>query len=252
MRKALVVTKEFLGRSVGQIEKIGPAAEIDALTGNFYNTSMQKVDLPETYGNLPLVGKVVEEGNEVAEYWFKDEEIVTTKPEVQAWVDTLNGNAISYLEPSDLNGFLEVQVLDPEWTEVPAEVAGANIVIDWAKYFEDQIKEAKTAMNAAIYAEVFNYFQTSDREAAVAWEGSWRAKAANPADYANDGLIVIHTSTSFQTLGEPLDTTQKISDHFSELMIERVQAFDKFRDSKIAEFLQTQANITQKIQTIPS
>ena len=108
---------------------------------------------------------------------------------------------------------------------------------------KEKIKAAHDVMNSEIYAKAAEIFETNDREAASAWERSWSMRANNPAEYVASGFMVIHKTSSFQTPGEPLDTTQKVSDYYTELIMERVIPFDKFKEQKVLEYLVKKAQI---------
>lgn len=251
MRKVLVVTKAFEGKSVGDIINIGPSSVIDGFRGNYYTTHMAKLSVPAEFDGYPITTKIVEEGNELAKYWFKGDEILTVKPEVTAWIENGTGS-ILYEQPGNLENYTEADVQDPTYIVHPAEVAGINVVIDWEKHFDDQIKTAYELMNASLYTTIPTYFETKDVMAALTWKESWKLKSENPARYTSKGLVVLHTSTSFQTVGEALDTSQKITDHFTELLEERVFPYDDFRDARVLEFVQARAAILLKKEAIPS
>lgn len=108
---------------------------------------------------------------------------------------------------------------------------------------EIRIAEKKAEMNKDLYDAIITHFNTNDHVAASTWERSWHLKKDNAASYASEGLVSIHTSTSFPTPGTALDTTQKIQDYYGELITERVIPFDKYRDQRVAQFLSEKAAI---------
>lgn len=106
------------------------------------------------------------------------------------------------------------------------------------KYY---IRIAHTEMNEDIYAEMYSLFQTTDPISAHAFAQSWGLKKDNPAEYLPDNLVATHTVGVF-TMGDMLDTEQKIVDFYTEMTKLLVQ-FDKFRDNRIKQYLQEKAEI---------
>ena len=140
--------------------------------------------------------------------------------------------------------------------ESNAESLKNNFIATYEKNI--QVNEAYAQMNQNIYNKVPEFFDTTDRESASTWSSSWQTKALNPQKYVNDQLIVIHTSSSFQTPGESLTVMQtapneslvdesatqaKIQQYYQELVDERLIPFDRFRDNEVKVFIATKAAI---------
>jgi len=165
----------------------------------------------------------------MSEYSGMDIDIVLT---------TLLGNQVEYAKMGNRR-WTDVQIrseeIKPSWEEM--KVAADNISATAST--ASGIEVLHDQMNNAIYAEAFTVFKTTDLHSATAYSQSWRLKKENPALYADDGLVAFRTIGSF-TLGDPLDTEQKVLDYYTAL-VDLLIAFDKFRDTKIKEYLTAKA-----------
>jgi len=165
----------------------------------------------------------------LTEYAAMDIDIVLT---------TLLGNQTEYAKMGDKR-WLDVQIrsgeIKPSWEEM--KVASEAMTATAAT--ASGIEAAHTYMNDVIQEAAFVLFQTRDLHAANAFAQSWKLKKENPTEYITDGVAAFKTVGAF-TIGEALDTEQKILDYFTE-MVKLLIVFDKFRDIKISEYLAAKA-----------
>jgi len=165
----------------------------------------------------------------LAEYSAMDIDIVLT---------TLLGNQTEYAKMGDKR-WADVQIrsseIKPSWEEM--QVASETITSTAAT--ASSIEVLHTQMNDAIQGAAFVLFQTTDLHAANAFAQSWKLKKENPAEYMTDGILAFKTVGIF-TIGEALDTEQKVLEYFTE-MVKLLIIFDKFRDTKINEYLVAKA-----------
>jgi len=165
----------------------------------------------------------------LSEYAGMDIDIVLT---------TLLGNQTEYAKMGDRR-WSDVQIrsgeIKPSWEDM--KVASETITATAAT--ASGIENIHSQMNYDIQEEAFILFQTRDLHASNAFAQSWKLKKENPSEYITDGVLAFKTVGAF-SIGDALDTEQKILDYFTE-MVSMLIAFDKFRDTKINEYLAAKA-----------
>ena len=101
-----------------------------------------------------------------------------------------------------------------------------------------KIFKLKGAMDFNIVNKIFEITGASTKESAQAFVSSYEIKKNNPAEYINDGLVV-HYAIGNYSIGDALDTEEKIREYYNKLLI----IMDKFRDAEIATYIAGKNNI---------
>ncbi len=156
------------------------------------------------------IGRVMESLSEV------QLEYINIRPR---WTDTL-------LEPAEQKH---------TWAEMKAEWA----IMEAADAVEAIVAAAYKVMDDNINAATLSTFGTLDRDSAGAFAQSWRLKMDNASSYSGIGLVALEEIAGF-SVGDPLDTDQKVSDYYTE-KVNQLIAFDIFRDAEIMTYLAAKA-----------
>jgi len=206
MKKALVWKEEKAGRVVGQVERIGEPERIDPLKGNLYN-SMVKVEVPTELEDVPLEHLEGVFVPAVSEFWSKEGEADTNiNPQDESWTH----------HPTQESKW----VLDKK-TTFTAYDKGKRIEGKF-KITEEEVVDAMSTL-----------YGTSNPHSAVANYLTWMAMQSNPSKFV--GLKARFETASF-SLGDVLNTVQKITDYSSELL-SKAEDYALYREEKILAFI---------------
>lgn len=106
------------------------------------------------------------------------------------------------------------------------------------KLAQDELNRQVTTlyqeMNSEIYEQMANVFGTTNADSASAYEATWRMMKENPTEFSGLGLTA-RFDVAGMTVGDALDTDQKITDYATAKMDE-VLAYGKYRMQRIEQF----------------
>jgi hypothetical protein len=244
MKIALIVNGKINGRSIGDIELIADEEVVRGLTGHHYN-SLARVVIPKSMENLPLKGVLTD----VEAYWFKGEEIVKVKPLVQAWENSSNPGEYVLENPED-DRWDEVQILDPEYTEIKNFAPNINIQPDWLKYFEDKIEEAYNEMDKDVREAMFTVFGTYSTESATAYNSTWEKMSNSPSLFSDAGLTSRFDIPSANIEIDTLLNTPEIVKEYADAKLAEAQDYSIARMVRIEEFRNLRKEYLNKLNEL--
>ena len=208
MKKALVVKSQFQGRSVGHVERVADASQIDPLNGNFYDR-MEKVEVPVELENVDpkaLKGVLVPAA---AEYWSKE------------------GEANSSTEPDPIDGWTYNPPVPEHW-----EVQQGDNYVAYDK--EKRIGDKYQTLNDEVLAEMQQVYGTTNPDSAVANYLTWLAMKANPGAFSGAGLKARFDVVGF-TIGDALDDNAKVTDYATKCL-DNADTYAVYREQKILAY----------------
>lgn len=214
MKKALVYTKEIDGRTVGQVAMKMEAAQLDDWK-HHHLAFAKKIEVPAELEDLPesqLKGVLVPHQSE---YWSKD------------------GEDNVFENPNDVS-----------WTFNPAvaqhwEIQVGDSYVQFEK--EKRISDKFLALNTQVQAEMKQVYDTTNPDSAVANYLTWLSMKADPAKYANKGLVARFEVVGL-SIGDALDTNQKVTD-YSTALIDLADDYAIWREQQILVYAAEKAAI---------
>lgn len=130
------------------------------------------------------------------------------------------------------NELEEFIILDGPDTKYPIVDKNSDPLVVIENAPAKTISDAWASMDSSIVTEAASVFSTTNRESMLAFVDSYQLRIIAASQYVSYGLQA-HVNTASFTVGDALDTEQKIKDFYTEVLV----ALDKDRDAKIAAYL---------------
>jgi hypothetical protein len=259
--KAVLLKKDYNGKLEGEVLMnvedswthnilSNGTAELISIPDGLDNDHLKVTDVAEVVEVIEVIEVVevqaVTEVLEVIEvvaadeYWSKEgEDDLLIDPVDVSWTHVPAVDAVApvaYVAP--------VTYVAPVAAVAPVAGVPAHKIIEQdaaavtAATAQASLATAKATMDTDIRAFVSSKTGSTGDVEMQAQVSSFSLRAANSTEYAAEGLTAHVASASF-TLGEVLDTAQKVQDFYTEILVE----MDKDRQAHIITYLTTKAGL---------